>query len=252
MGMATLISLHMSDDHFLRIVREVARDTSKMKLSRHAHARMAERGFSLSQVYACIRRGSIYEPVHQDIQADWKCTLRHIWAGDEIKVAIALKRNDRGDWIAVLTVFQELSMYHYTECGLDNVWLVNGFHVEVIDGEEYVSFEDADELHRVIGRSLVEKPNLTGAEVRFLRKELGMPQRVLAQFLGTSEQTLSLWERGAAVPDGEGRLLKALYLEKLDGNVKIAELLERIIDLDRKEEERLVFQDTECGWKMAA
>lgn len=143
-------------------------------------------------------------------------------------------------------------MYHYTECGLDNVWLVNGFHVEVIDGEEYVSFEDADELHRVIGRSLVEKPNLTGAEVRFLRKELGMPQRVLAQFLGTSEQTLSLWERGAAVPDGEGRLLKALYLEKLDGNVKIAELLERIIDLDRKEEERLVFQDTECGWKMAA
>ncbi|HEY0297204.1 MAG TPA: DUF4258 domain-containing protein [Bordetella sp.] len=95
----------MSDDHFLRIVREVAQDTSRMKLSKHARERMAERGFTTPQVYSCIRRGAIHEPVHQDIRGDWKCTLRHVWAGDEIRVAIALKRNSRGDWIAVLTVF---------------------------------------------------------------------------------------------------------------------------------------------------
>jgi len=143
-------------------------------------------------------------------------------------------------------------MYHYTESGLDNVWLVNGYNVEVIDGEEYVSFEDADQLHQVIGRSLAEKPSFIGAEVRFLRKELGMSQRVLADFLGVSEQTVSLWERGSNVPDAEARLLKALYLSHVDGNVQVGNLLERIIELDRKEQERFVFQDTECGWKMAA
>ncbi|HEY0297205.1 MAG TPA: helix-turn-helix domain-containing protein [Bordetella sp.] len=143
-------------------------------------------------------------------------------------------------------------MYHYTECGLDNVWLVNGYQIEEIDGEEYFSIEDADELHRAIGRSLAEKPSLTGAEVRFLRKELGMSQRVLALLLGTTEQTMSLWERGSSVPESESRLLKVLYLEKVDGNVSVNALLERIIDLDSREEDRLVFQDTECGWKMAA
>jgi hypothetical protein len=105
MGMATLIQLRMTDHHFLRIVREVAEDTRKLKLSKHARERMAERSFTSSQIFTCIRRGAIYEPVHQDVRGDWKCTLRHVWAGDEIKVAIALKRNDRGDWIAILTVF---------------------------------------------------------------------------------------------------------------------------------------------------
>jgi DNA-binding transcriptional regulator YiaG len=143
-------------------------------------------------------------------------------------------------------------MYHYIECGLDNVWLVNGFHIEEIDGGEFVSFDDADELHQVIGRSLVEKPALTGGEVRFLRKELGMSQRMLSEFLGTTEQTVSLWERGANVPDGEARLLKAVYLERIDGNVKVVDLLERLIELDRKDQERLIFQDTDTGWKMAA
>jgi DNA-binding transcriptional regulator YiaG len=143
-------------------------------------------------------------------------------------------------------------MYHYIECGLDNVWLVNGFHIEKIDGEEFVSFEDADELHQAIGRSLAEKPALTGAEVRFLRKELGMSQRILADVLGTTEQTVSLWERGSKVPDGEARLLKTIYLERVDGNVKVLELIERLIELDKKEGEKMIFQDTADGWKIAA
>jgi DNA-binding transcriptional regulator YiaG len=143
-------------------------------------------------------------------------------------------------------------MYHYTECGLGNVWLVNGYHIEDIDGEQFVSFADADGLHRVIGRSLAEKASLSGLEVRFLRKDLGMSQRMLADFLGTSEQTVSLWERGANVRNSDARLLRVLYLDKIDGNVKVARFLERLAELDRKEHEKLVFQDTGAGWRMAA
>ncbi|WP_345250432.1 DUF4258 domain-containing protein [Pigmentiphaga soli] len=95
----------MTDANFLRILRELSSVTANIKLSRHARERMSERGFTVAQIYACVRRGVIYEPVHQDVRGDFKCTLRHTHAGDEIHVAVALKRNARGDWIAVLTVF---------------------------------------------------------------------------------------------------------------------------------------------------
>jgi len=95
----------MTDSFFLRIIREVAADTSRVKFSRHALDRMEERGFTTGQVYTCLQRGGIHEPVHQDVRGDHKCTLRHLCAGDEVRVAVALKRNGRGEWIAVLTVF---------------------------------------------------------------------------------------------------------------------------------------------------
>ncbi|WP_459614957.1 helix-turn-helix domain-containing protein [Bordetella sp. 2513F-2] len=143
-------------------------------------------------------------------------------------------------------------MYHYTECGLRNVWLANGYTVREFDGEEAISIDDADELHRVIGRSLACKPRLTGLELRFLRKELGLSQRRLAEMLGTTEQTVSLWERRGRMPTGLDRLFRALYLEHLDGNVKIQAMIDRLIELDRQEDERLVFEDTAGGWKKAA
>jgi hypothetical protein len=39
---------------------------------------------------------------------------------------------------------------HYTACGLDNVYLLNGFKREIIDGEEYVTIEDMDGLWRAL------------------------------------------------------------------------------------------------------
>jgi hypothetical protein len=41
-------------------------------------------------------------------------------------------------------------MYHYTECGLKNVWLTNGYQVCEFDGEKAVSITDAEQLHEVI------------------------------------------------------------------------------------------------------
>ena len=143
-------------------------------------------------------------------------------------------------------------MYHYTESGLRNVWLANGYKIREFDGQKVVSIAGADELHRVIGRALACKPYLTALELRFLRKELGLSQKRLADMLGTSEQTVSLWERRGKMPKGYDRIIRALYLEHLDGNVKIQELIERLIELDKKEEDRLVFQDTGSGWKKAA
>lgn len=143
-------------------------------------------------------------------------------------------------------------MYHYTESGLRNVWLANGYKVRNVGGEEAVAIHDVDQLHKVIGRNLARKPSLTGVELRFLRKEMGLSQKRLADMLGSSEQTVSLWERGGRMPVGYDRLVRAFYLEFLDGNVKLQEMVERLIDLDRTEDEKVIFEDTDSGWKMAA
>jgi putative transcriptional regulator len=104
-------------------------------------------------------------------------------------------------------------MYHYTECGLKNVWLTNGYQVCEFDGEKAVSITDAEQLHEVIGRTLAAKCTLSAAEIRFLRKELGLSQKRLADLLGSTEQTVSLWVRRGRTPTGYDRLIRLLYLE---------------------------------------
>lgn len=143
-------------------------------------------------------------------------------------------------------------MYHYTECGLQNVWLTNGYDVCEIDGEKAVSMSDVDELHELIGRSIAAKSNLNAREIRFLRKELGLSQKRLADLLGSTEQTVSLWERRGRMPKGYDRLVRLLYLEKIDGNVKVQEIINRLIEFDFRQSEKLVFSDTRTGWRLVA
>ena len=66
-------------------------------------------------------------------------------------------------------------MYHYAECGLSNVWLLNGYRQHAIPYGDAVVVEHVENLHRAIALTLVHrKPHLSGAEFRFLRKELGL------------------------------------------------------------------------------
>lgn len=135
---------------------------------------------------------------------------------------------------------------------MHNVWLTNGYDICEIDGETAISISDVDELHEVIGRSIAEKSNLNASEIRFLRKELGLSQKRLADLLGSTEQTVSLWERRGRMPKGYDRLIRLLYLEKIDGNVKVQEIIKQLIDLDFRQGEKLILSDTHSGWRLAA
>ena len=147
-------------------------------------------------------------------------------------------------------------MLKYEDCGLKNIWLANGFRYEDLEGVgRCLEIDDIDGLHRAIGHRLVNyKKRLTGAEIRFLRVEMGMSQNRLAGSLGVDEQTVSLWERSKRRPAiAAERRLRLLYLEHMDGTTKVADLIARWNDTDRQEEEgRHVFEDTEHGWRMAA
>lgn len=143
-------------------------------------------------------------------------------------------------------------MYHYTESGLQNIWLENGYVVRQTKYGKGVSINDVDGLHRSIGRSLAMKPHLAGCEFRFLRKEMGLSQSAMASLLGTSEQNISLWERRGRIPRTGDRLVRLIYLEHIGNNAKIRELIDRLNTLDQQKVDRLYFAERAGKWKEAA
>ena len=128
------------------------------------------------------------------------------------------------------------NMYHYTESGLDNIYLANGFVIDGPPGRQMVVIKDIDGLHRAIGRMLIDcKKNLTGREVRFLRQEMLMSQATLAKLLDVSEQAVHRWEKGKTgqVPKPAEALIRLLYREQLgQAGSSIRESLEAAAELE--------------------
>ena len=144
-------------------------------------------------------------------------------------------------------------MYHYTESGLQNVWLTNGYVVRKTPYGKGVSIQDVAGLHKAIGRVIAGRPELTGAELRFLRKEMSLSQSALAVLLGTTEQNISLWERRGRIPRTSDRLIKLICLEFIEGkSVQIRELIDRLNALDAKVHEEFHFEKMSREWKEAA
>jgi putative zinc finger/helix-turn-helix YgiT family protein len=93
----------------------------------------------------------------------------------------------------------ERQNYRYTESGLANVTLV-GIEVSHCPscGERVVSIPRMAQLHRAIALELIRKSaKLTSAEIRFLRKQLGLSSKDLAARIGVEPETVSRWESDA-------------------------------------------------------
>jgi putative zinc finger/helix-turn-helix YgiT family protein len=78
---------------------------------------------------------------------------------------------------------------------------------------EYPEIPNVIGLHRTIASALARKPSpLTGAEFRFLRKEIGLKAKELAKHLGTTDVNLSRWETGETpINPAADRLVRVLY-----------------------------------------
>ena len=145
-------------------------------------------------------------------------------------------------------------MYHYRESGLRNVWLANGYAEHDTPYGPGIAFDDAEGLHRAIARGLVAKGGkLTGAELRFLRREMGLSQARLAGLLGNEAQTVALWEKRGTQPKLADRFIRAIWREQHEGNAQIMQMIERLVDADVPEgEERLTLRQGDGGWRLAA
>lgn len=91
---------------------------------------------------------------------------------------------------------KRIPLYHYKESGLPFVFL-SGIKIAICGkcGEKYPIIPAILDLHEKIAEAVALKPvNLTGAEVRFLRKQLGLTAAQWASYLKTDKATVSRWE----------------------------------------------------------
>lgn len=122
--------------------------------------------------------------------------------------------------------------YHYTECGLDNVYLYNIPKLTDCKNEGVIYIPKINKLHNLIAKTLLEKPSLlNGKEIRFLRTRAGLKQAELAEKIGKDAQSVGRWERENNPADKTtDKLLRIVIAEEL-GMLKDINLTE-FIQLD--------------------
>ncbi len=116
-----------------------------------------------------------------------------------------------------------MSAFHYTECGLDNVFIEGALQGPDHSGEDSVTIPAIGLLHRVIAEGIVTHPaKMTGQELKFLRSEMGFTQAQLGEILKVKLLTVSRWERNAPpIQDSAEMLVRLLAVDALGLDVEL-------------------------------
>ena len=144
--------------------------------------------------------------------------------------------------------------HRYTECGLDYVYLLDGFEVTKTAYGPAVRVANASKLDRALALIVVRDQNrLTGQEVRFLRGLLDMTQAELGSALGKDAQTVARWEKGKTeIPPTEDIAIRQIYLEKTGHRQRFIDTSRRVADLKTRVEEVTFKVKGRQNWTLAA
>lgn len=144
--------------------------------------------------------------------------------------------------------------YHYTACGLDDVYLMSGYEIEETPYGKGVSVKNADDLHEAIGTLLVNnKKVFSGKEIRFLRHQMDLTQSELARLFGTSTQQVARYEKGESeMPGPADRILRLLYNEHVQKDIQVRSLLTVLDEMDDRTNGKMFFERHHGDWKKAA
>ena len=109
--------------------------------------------------------------------------------------------------------------YQYKECGLDNVYLHGIIQYKCRScGEEAPEIPNIEELHLLIGKSIIcSDVYLSAQEIIYIRKELGLKSKELAELLSVTPQEFSKWENSKdIISAGCDKHLRLLYILNAD------------------------------------
>jgi DNA-binding transcriptional regulator YiaG len=139
-------------------------------------------------------------------------------------------------------------MYHYTDGGLRNIWLANGYEREETPYGKALTIQDLPGLTRAICKALIRKNSkLAGAEFRYLRQAMLMSQASLGRTLGRTDQAIAGWEKNSKVPKFADQMLRVVYAAHADGNEQVKNIIHAMNDVERTI--NFVMTETKMGWQ---
>ena len=126
-------------------------------------------------------------------------------------------------------------MYHYTDGGLRNVWLANGYKVRKTPHGEAVAIHDIEGLKETLCTTFVQNTlALTLTELRYIRASgLLLSQAALGSALGVDAQTVARWEKDKHIPKMADKMIRLIYLEHANGNVRLKSAFETLRAVER-------------------
>jgi len=129
----------------------------------------------------------------------------------------------------------DLRATDYPESGLDNVELFNVPVWVCPNGHEEIEIPAVTQLHELLAQLIVRKPAIiTGPEIKFLRRRIGIQAKEFAERIGLTAVALSRFETGRQVSRKIDLLIKlsaAAMIAARDGKSfpsDLAPLVERL------------------------
>lgn len=138
---------------------------------------------------------------------------------------------------------------HYKNCGLDNIWLMNGFNVRKTTYGKVTSYTDVDGLYLAITMELCKgKYIITPEMFRFLRKQLNLTQAALGEKLGYADQTIAKWEKGTLnIPIVVAQYLRLLCLTEFSPGLTLNNAIQ---EPKKGHSDRIVFENIDGEWRI--
>ena len=143
-------------------------------------------------------------------------------------------------------------MYHYTDGGLKNVWLQNGFEIRSTPYGKGVAIHDVEGLTKAICLALAEKSSpLSGVEFRYIRSGgMLLSQAGLGTMMGADAQSIARWEKHGRLPKWADKMVRVLYMAHADGDQTIRSVVGRVSAVERLINQKIVVREVRNkGWR---
>ncbi|HBP28775.1 MAG: hypothetical protein ACTIKR_11285 [Advenella sp.] len=138
-------------------------------------------------------------------------------------------------------------MHPFVEGGLQNVWLSNGYRIKETRNGRSIVVHNPQGLKRTICSALcVKSVPLSGAEFRYLCRELQITSAVLCKRLALTESQLQEWESARQVPRHADTFIRIMYAVHLDRPERVQRLDERSVA--RNQNVYFLLRHTDRGW----
>lgn len=147
--------------------------------------------------------------------------------------------------------------FHFIDSGLDNVYLIGIKYFVESDGSKTAEIPSVKQLMQLIAHDVVTSPHdLTGKEIRFLRKRLGKKATEYCTYLGVEPETLSRIENEKQQPSVQSQKLARLSYCIFSEDPSLVDcartILESIVEEieTRPKKSRIVLEvDTNQEWR---
>ena len=147
--------------------------------------------------------------------------------------------------------------FHFVDSGLDNVYLIGIKYFVDENGHKVAEIPALQQLMQLIARDVVLSPrDLTGKEVRFLRKRLGKKATEYCSFLGIEPETLSRIENDKQPLSTQGQKLARLSYCVFSADLHLVECARSIfqsileeINVTRKKKRIVLKMDEKHEWQ---